>query len=94
MRATHSARITWSTERVRRGLWTAHERIVPAWFGPGEDGWSLVCKFEQPPAEQGSPSLATVSFWVDAAPHDRLRAGAQLTLFDESGDTSVVEILD
>jgi len=91
---THSASITWSAERIRRGLWTAHQRVVPAWFAPDEDGWSLLCEFERPPSEQGSPSFARVSLCVNAAPHERLTRGTRLALFDESGETSVVEVLD
>jgi hypothetical protein len=38
--------------------------------------------------------MGRVSFWVDAAPHERLVSGASLQLFDESGELSTVDVLD
>ena len=95
MEKSHAARITWSDARVRQGLWQATSRIVPTWFDrENDDGWSLVCEFAEAPVLQGTPSMAQVHFWVEAAPHERLVAGARLQPFDESGELSTVEVLD
>jgi len=99
MERAHTARIHWSAEHVRRGLPAVARTVDPAWFGdagPGaEEGWSLVCEFGVPPAEQGAPSSGGVYFLVAAAPHDRLRPGASLQMFERATQQRVrVEILD
>ena len=38
--------------------------------------------FEPPPNEQGSPTVARVRFVMPDAPHERLRPGATLRLFE------------
>jgi hypothetical protein len=95
----HDALITWSSEFVRQGLPAITETIDPAWFADqpmeGAEGWSLVCHFETPLSEQGSPSKARVRFWMDHAPHERLRPGTVLRLFERgSRRLARVEILD
>jgi hypothetical protein len=95
----HRALITWSPEQVAQGLPATTETIDPAWFAgePMEnaEGWSLVCHFEPPVSEQGSPSSARVRFWMDHAPHERLRPGTVLRLFERgSRKLARVEILD
>ncbi len=99
MTTEHRARITWSAEQVRRGLPEIMETIDPAWFEgttPKKgDGWSLVCRFDSPPIQQGNPSTARVRFMVDDAPHGRLGQGARLQLFERgTGELAVVEVLE
>lgn len=93
------ARITWSSQRVRLGLPAAYETMDAAWFGSepthGEEGWSLVCRYDEPPRIQGNPTRAWVRFAAAAAPHERLTAGTILRLFEPgTGQTALVEILD
>ena len=95
----HLARITWSDQYVRLGLPTFGETIDPAWVEDGKhvapEGWSLVCKFDVPPSIQGSPSQARVRFYVSEAPHDILRPGARLRLFERgTTECAQVEILE
>jgi hypothetical protein len=84
--AEHRARITWSDEQVRRGLPTIHETVDPAWpdgTGPAATiGWSLRCRFEVAPAEQGNPSIAWVDFMLAEAPHSALQVGTRWQLFE------------
>jgi len=92
----HRARITWSPALEQQGLPTIHESIDPAWLPSARsEGWSLKYRFATPPNEQGNPSEAQVSFLMDNAPHDQLRPGAKLLLFEKwTGERIVVEILD
>ena len=95
---THRASIHWSRDQQRLGLPTTTLMTDPAWLAaetPREnEGWSLVCEFERPPAEQGSPSQALVHYLVPAAPHSQLVLGARLQLFERAtGQTAEVEIL-
>jgi hypothetical protein len=82
----HRARITWSDEYVRRGLPDVQQTIDPAWFGDGptkeREGWSLECRFERAPKQQGNPSIASVRFRMDGAPHERLAPGTVLLMFE------------
>ena len=99
MRKEHRARIQWSDAQVQRGLPALDRTIDPAWFvEPGrgsEEGWSLMCDFDGPPALQGSPSVARVKFLVEQAPHERLVPGARLELFERGTlQRARVEILD
>lgn len=98
MEREHTARITWSDAHLRRGLVARAEWIAPAWFvgdPPGADGWSLVCCFDVPPAAQGSPSTGRVRLWMAHAPHERLRPGAVLRLFEDATfELATVEVLD
>ena len=59
----------------------------PSW---PDGAWSVVCRFDEPPAEQGSPSVARVRFMVDGAPHERLVPGRRFGLYE--GPTRVAEI--
>jgi hypothetical protein len=97
MTPEHTARITWSEEQVRRGLPTVLQTIDPSWLASdpkGADGWSLVCRFDEPPRQQGNPSIAHVRFLVDEAPHT-LRPGTCLMLFEKwSTHYARVEIID
>jgi hypothetical protein len=99
MHKVHTARIHWSAEQLRQGLPSSGRRTDPAWFtepGPGsEEGWSLVCEFEPQSLSPDEPTIARVSFMVENAPHDRLRAGTRLQLFEQATRRRVlVEILD
>jgi hypothetical protein len=99
MTKTHRALIHWSVEQVTQGFPRFHRTIDPAWLPearpPLGDGWSLVCDFESSPSVQGSPSMAQVQFMVDEAPHDRLRPGIMLQLFERpTRRYAQVEILD
>ena len=93
------ARITWSAQRARQGLPAAFETTDPAWFGrepsAGEEGWSLVCRYDEPPRVQGNPTRAWVRFMVAGAPHARLVHGTILRMFEPgTGQLALVEILD
>ena len=99
MTTEHRALVTWSAEQVRQGLPQISETIDPAWFDDAApkkgDGWSLVCRFDPSPLQQGNPSAARVRFMVDEAPHERLRPGISLRLFERgTRGLATVEILD
>ena len=90
----HFARITWSAEQVRRGLPVFTRTMDPAWFESPDEGLILICRFHASPREQGSPSVAQVTFSTDAAPHDRLIPGASLHLFERSTrQLAIVDII-
>jgi hypothetical protein len=95
--APRRARIHWSAAQVRHGLPYVTRTVDPAWFvgdPSNADGWSLMCRFEQPPSVQGNPSMATVCFVVAHAPHDRLRPGTELHLFERAtGQRAALTIL-
>src|SRR5262245_534836 len=88
MPSAHLAEIEWSSDQVESGLPSFERSVDPAWFWEeaprSTDGWSLVCEFIAPPSQQGNPSRASVHFAVDVAPHDRLRAGALLRMFERA----------
>ena len=95
MATEHLARIMWSDEQCRRGLPAFTRTVDPAWFESPEEGWSLVCRFHASPREQGSPSVAHVSFLTADAPHARLSPGARLFLFERSTrQVASVEIVE
>jgi hypothetical protein len=55
----------------------------------------LVCSFDTVPAEQGNPSFARVRFMVENAPHELLRPGVTLQLFERATQAyATVQILD
>ena len=93
----HRARITWSAEQLQSGLPDVIETIDPAWFvaeASPTEGWSLICRFEQRVCEQGNPSAARVRFMMDGAPHERLKPGVVLRLFERGTQKfATVEIL-
>jgi hypothetical protein len=82
----HLARITWSDALVRAGLPALLQTIDPAWVDGAvpikDEGWSLICRFERAPNEQGNPSVAFVRFLVGNAPEHLLKQGAVLRLFE------------
>ena len=98
MSQIHDARIYWSDAHVARGLPSVDRSIDPAWFvEPGrgsEEGWSLKYEFSVPPAVQGTPSMARVEFMMPNAPHERLRPGVWLEVFERATQQHArVEIL-
>jgi hypothetical protein len=99
MSAAHRAKIAWSQQQIERGLPPLLELVDPAWFlgtDPSSDAsWSLRCQFDVAPSRQGNPSDARVQFLVDAAPHERLKPGVVLELFERSTQARArVEIID
>ncbi len=84
MQQWHRATITWSHEQETLGLPQRVETIDPAKLGDGGEGWSLVMRFDKPPAEQGNPSDAQVRFLVDEAPHAVLQPGRELRVFERA----------
>ena len=91
----HRARITWSDAHVRQGLPRLRESVDPAWFAAGEEAWSLRCRFDRAPAQQGNPSEARISFVMPEAPHERLTPGAILSLFERATTAHAsVEVLE
>ena len=99
MSIEHRALIQWSSAQVQHGLPDVEGTIDPAWLDGVtprvDEGWSLVCSFDSPPARQGNPSAARVRFLVEEAPHHRLRAGTRLQLYERATNAlAQVEILD
>ncbi|HJU69769.1 MAG TPA: hypothetical protein VJ650_16125 [Gemmatimonadaceae bacterium] len=99
MRRAHTARILWSPEQIARGLPGFTRTIDPTHFDGADpirdEGWSLICDFDVPPAEQDHPSTARVRFMVDWAPHERLAPGTVLWMFERATQKHArVEILD
>ncbi|HET7584322.1 MAG TPA: hypothetical protein VFK13_05410 [Gemmatimonadaceae bacterium] len=88
MSTVHAARIHWSTEQLQQGLPAGNQTIDPVWLEAArpriDEGWSLVCEFEQPPVQQGNPSLAHVHFALNDAPQDWLRPGTWLCMFERA----------
>jgi hypothetical protein len=98
-RREHRAKIMWSEKQAERGLPSFSKTTDPAWTENSvpekDEGWSLACRFDRPPSQQGNPSVANVQFLVDEAPHGLLVAGARLRLFERATDQyAAVEILD
>lgn len=57
------------------------------------DAWSIVLEFDEPPSEQGNPSLATARFLVAESPVGRLKPGRKFELYEGKNRTALVEIL-
>jgi hypothetical protein len=79
--------------------YTGNKLIHPGRFP--EDGpetphgaWSVVCAFDSPPSQQGSPSFGRVSFYVADAPHERFRPGTRFSLHEGPMEVAQVEVLD
>jgi hypothetical protein len=94
----HPARILWTSAETRGTLRlpSTLRYVQPAHFSerhPGDDLWSVVCRFDVPPSEQGSPSVAYVRFLVAEAPHDRLCPGAKFQLVEGTTHVATVEVL-
>lgn len=84
----HRARIMWSPELLQLGLPAISEITDPSWFDGTDprngESWSLVCRFDLPANQQGNPTYARVRFLMDAAPHERLKPGVVLQLFERA----------
>ena len=94
-RMAHRALVHWSPQQLQRGLPHSVRAIDPAWIDRDEDGWSLVVRFEKPPVQAGSPTRAWIHFAFGDAPHEVLKAGAILSMFErETGGRARVEVLD
>jgi|SRR4029077_3263024 len=95
----HRARFRWSDSRSKRGLpdTLRYAHVVrftedpPPW---SDESWSLACKFETSPAQQGNPSMGRVRFLLDDAPHERLKPGLKCWLFEVPTLAAEIEILD
>ena len=94
----HRARIQWSDVRATRDRLPATlQYVTMARFMDDQttwpqDAWSVV--FDEPPAMQGSPSLAKVRFLAETAPHERLRPGVLFSLYEGRTDVATVQLLD
>lgn len=97
---SHSANFYWSDwHRDRtRALGTRYVAPVrfqlgpPPW--PDENTWSLICDFTDVVPATTSPVVATVSFLMEAAPHDRLTPGTKMWLYEGKDLVARVEVLD
>ena len=95
----HAARITWAT-RAERGLHalpSTLQYVRPAHFAeqrPGEDLWSVVCRFDVPPSEQGNPSNGHVRFLMSEAPHEWLHPGTTFRISEGIVEVASVAVLD
>ena len=47
-----------------------------------KNAWSVVLEFTVSPKLQGNPSLGSVRFLMESAPHDRLTKGCQFELYE------------
>lgn len=89
--------VTWSEEQVELGLPNIMVTTDPS--NPideqySDEWWSMVCRFEKPPVEQGNPSRAYVRFLLKKAPHKLLQTGAKFQLFERATQKfAVIEIL-
>jgi hypothetical protein len=96
----HRARIEWSDVRATRDrLPVTLQYVTMARFMEDpttwpQDAWSVVCVFDEPPAVQGSPTMAKVRFLAEAAPHERLQAGVLFSLYEGRTDVATVQLLD
>jgi hypothetical protein len=93
----HPARIIWAppaqrgTHRLPSTLRYTHIARF-ADDRPGDDAWSVVCRFEVPPSEQDGPSAAFVRFLMPEAPHARLAPGTSFHLFEGPTEVATVEV--
>ena len=92
-----TVRVRWSDRQAALGLPTSTRILDPAWVGgrsAAAEGWTLAITFDPPPAVQGNPSIGRAQFAVPGAPHEVLRPGALLELFERAtGHVAVLEVL-
>lgn len=58
-----------------------------------DGAFSVVCRFDTPPAEHGSPIQARVHFLVDQAPHERIAPGVRFEVYEGLLRVAAVEVL-
>jgi len=61
-----------------------------AWW---QEAWSIVLEFDEPPAAQGTPSMARARFLAEKAPVDRLQPGRAFELYEGKKKVALVEIV-
>lgn len=59
-----------------------------------QEAWSIVLEFDEPPMNQGNPSLARARFLVASAPVDRLKPGRAFELYEGKKRVATVEIIE
>lgn len=97
----HRARITWISpeEGGRTNLPTVARYSTVAKFPEDlstwqREAWSVVIESDPPPAMQGNPSLGSVSFLAEEAPHERLRVGRAFELYEGGRCVAKVEVIE
>lgn len=94
------ARLEWTAERRRRSLPASPVYIHPARFRDGgppwldDDTWSVACELPRALASEAPSALVTVGFQSGAAPHDRLRPGVSLWLYEGPECAARIEIIE
>ena len=58
-----------------------------------QEAWSILLEFDEPPADQGNPSLAKARFLAEKAPGDRLQLGCAFALYEGHKKVAMVEIV-
>ena len=58
-----------------------------------DGAYSVVCAFESPLSEHGTPIEAKVRFLADQAPHERLAAGVKFHLYEGPHEVARIEVL-
>lgn len=58
-----------------------------------QEAWSIVLEFDEPPADQGNPSMARARFLVEKAPVDRLKPGRVFELYEGKRKVATVEVV-
>ena len=94
------ARVRWieATKGRRTAPPSGHRYVTIGRFcedGPGwpDGAWSVVVEFDTPPAPRSVESMATVSFLMPSAPHERLQPGRVFTLHEGRAPVAEVEVL-
>ena len=94
-----AATVSWlsADEGGRTELPDGHRYVTVGKFpddglGWPDGAWSVVLEFDIPPSRQGSPSLATASFLMDTAPHERLRPGSRFELYEGLRKVATVQL--
>lgn len=58
-----------------------------------DGSWRVVCRFDTPPSEHGSPIQARVHFLMDQAPHERIAPGVRFDVCEGRQVVAAVEVL-
>jgi hypothetical protein len=99
MSREHRASIEWTADLVAAGLPDFLATTDPAWLveplPDDHSGWSLRCRFDSSPRDQGNPSIAFVQYLFPEAPYGAWHVGAQLQLFErKTQQRATVTLLD